>query len=258
MKLSRFTALIRSLTGITLLALLTPTAFAQGASAANVLGQLSAAFSGVKVVQSVQLSGNATWHAGSLEDSGTITLTASADGSSQMQLELAATGQRTESQTGAGINATCQWTGHDGVVHEVDQGNCWKPTLWFLPAFSLQSSLLPNYLRVVDLGAGTVGSGANVYRHLQSQLVLSGLPSKLSANVTQQSTTDLGLDPTSFLPAVLAYTVRPDSGAQTPIAIEVHYSNYRAVDGVQIPFTIQRYVNGALQLEIQISAAQIN
>ncbi len=42
MKLSRFTVLIHSLAGITLLASPTPAAFAQGADDANVLGQLSA------------------------------------------------------------------------------------------------------------------------------------------------------------------------------------------------------------------------
>jgi hypothetical protein len=57
---------------------------------------------------------------------------------------------------------------------------------------------------------------------------------------------------------VLAYSIHPDNGAPVAIAIEVHYSDYHAVNGVQIPFLIQRYVNGALQLEIQVSSAQIN
>jgi hypothetical protein len=30
------------------------------------------------------------------------------------------------------------------------------------------------------------------------------------------------------------------------------------VNGVQIPFTIQRYINGSLQLEIDITSAQVN
>jgi hypothetical protein len=80
----------------------------------------------------------------------------------------------------------------------------------------------------------------------------------MSANLAQQSIMDLGLDPTTLLPAVLAYTVRPDNGAQTQIAIEIHYSSYQSVNGVQVPFHIQRYVNGALQLDILISSAQVN
>lgn len=258
MKLSRFAVIIHSLAGITLLALPMPTAFAQGASASNVLGQLSAAFSGVKVVQSVQLSGNATWYVGQEEDSGTVTLTAATNGALQMQLALASSGERTESQTGLGLSSSCQWAGADGVAHEIQSGSCWRPALWFLPAFSLQPSLLPANLTVSDLGIGTVGASTAPYRHLQSQWTVPSAPSSLAADVAQWSKTDIGLDQTSLLPAVLAYSVRPDNGASMAVAIEVHYSDYRAINGVRIPFTIQRYVNGALQLEIQVSAAQIN
>jgi hypothetical protein len=215
-------------------------------------------FSNGQVVQSVQLNGNASWYAGSLEDSGTVTLTAATTGSSQMQLQLASIGQRTESQTGTGSNAACQWASANGVANEVSLGNCWRPDLWFLPALSLQPTLLPSSLTAVDLGVGPVGFSGNSYRHLQSQLVFSNLASQLSSNLAQQSTTDLGLDPTTLLPAVLAYTVHPDNGAQAQIGIEIHYSNYQAVNGVQIPFHIQRYVNGSLQLDIVLSSAQIN
>jgi hypothetical protein len=227
-------------------------------SASGVLGQLSAAFSSGQVIQSVQLTGTANWYAGSLTDSGTVNLTASTVGSSQMQLALATSGQKTESQTGIGSAAECQWSGEDGVAHPVAQENCWKPALWFLPAFSFQASLMPSNLEVNDLGFGTIGSSANSYRHLQSQLVFSGAAGASVTAITQRSTIDLGLDPTSFLPSVLTYSVFPDNGARIPVTIEIRYSNYQAVNGAQIPFHIQRYVNGALQLDILISSAQIN
>jgi hypothetical protein len=263
MKFSWFQRSIPFFLGITLLALPAPAAFAQvnasqEASAGTVLAQSSAAFSGNQVVQRVQISGDAAWYAGSLEDSGTIILTATANGSSQMQLSLAASGQKTETQTGSGTSANCQWAGNDGVAHNVDMGNCWRPVLWFLPSFSLQPSLLPSNLGITDLGAGTVGSGANVYRHLQSQLVASDLPATLATHITKRSTAHIGLNPSTLLPAVLTYSVHPDNGASIAIAIEVHYSDYRAVNGVLIPFLIQRYVNGSLQLEIHVTSAEIN
>ena len=96
------------------------------------------------------------------------------------------------------------------------------------------------------------------YRHLQSQLVLPNLKDKLTSQVMQRSTADIGLDPTSFLPQVLSYSVGPDDGNAIPIAIEIHYADYRAINGVQIPFTIERYVNGTLQLQIVLSSAQVN
>jgi hypothetical protein len=119
-------------------------------------------------------------------------------------------------------------------------------------------SQLPSNLGVVDLGMGTVGASPTAYRHLQGQLDFSSLPNSLSTYLAQQGSSDLGLDPVTFLPMVLAYSIHPDNGAPVAIAIEVHYSDYHAVNGVQIPFLIQRYVNGALQLEIQVSSAQIN
>jgi hypothetical protein len=245
--------------GIALLAYTPALAHGQGGtSASNALAQLSSAFSGGQVVHTIQLSGTAAWTAGSLQDSGTVSLTATAGAASQLQLQLDTTGQRTETQTGAGLNASCQWSGADNAPHSVDLGNCWRPDLWFLPALSLQPSLLPSYLGIVDLGVGTVGFTSNAYRHLQSQLVFTSLTSQLSSNLAQQSTMDLGLDPVTLLPAVLAYTVHPDNGAQVQIAIEIHYSNYQTVNGVQVPFHIQRYVNGALQLDILLNSAQIN
>jgi hypothetical protein len=152
----------------------------------------------------------------------------------------------------------CQWSGADGIAHEISIGNCWKPQVWFVPALTLQPSLLPNYVGVADLGAGPVGFTQNIYRHLQSQLTFSGLSTDLAGTIPQQSTSDLGLDQETLLPAVLAYSLTPDSGGSTPIAIEIHYSSYQTVNGVQIPFLIQRYVNGSLQLTIAVTSAQIN
>jgi hypothetical protein len=222
---------------------------------------MSTAFSKGKSVQKVQLSGNATWHAGSLEDSGSVELTASTDGSSEMRLSLSASGIRTESQDpSTARGGRCHWAGNDGKVHEIRSGSCQRSTLWFLPTLSLQSAQTNSQVAIVDRGSGAVGSGNTVYRHLQSQLSLNmnGLPSTIADEMTKQSKTDIGLDPNSLLPSVVSYSVHPDSGASVSIAVEIHYSDYRMTDGVQIPFHIQRYVNGSLQLDIQLSSAQIN
>jgi hypothetical protein len=245
-------------TALCLSLLVLPSAKASGqGQGSNFLSQMAASFSGGQVVQQIQIIGTASWNAGSLQDTGTVTLTASADGSSLMQLSLAVTGPRTETQTGAGSSANCQWAGADGIGHQISLANCWKPEMPFFPELSLQPSLLPSYVGIADLGLGSVGSGSGTYRHLQTQLALTGLPAALAATVTQQSTTDLGLDPVTLLPAILSYSVLPDSGPQTPISIEIRYSNYQTVNGVQIPFTIQRYVNGSLQLAISVSSVQI-
>jgi hypothetical protein len=235
----------------------TPTS-TTGTSATTLLSQLSTAFSGGNVVHQVQLTGTANWHVGNLDDTGTATLSAATNGSSQLQLSLSSSGTRTETQTGQGSGLTCTWAGKNAVANSVDPLDCWRPVIWFLPPLSLQPSLLTGYLGATDLGTGPVGFSTATYRHLQSALVLPDLKAKLTSDVMTHSTADLGIDPTSFLPAVLSYSIRPDNGAPIPILIEIHYSNYQTINGVKIPFTIQRYVNGSLQLEIAVSSAQVD
>jgi hypothetical protein len=175
-----------------------------------------------------------------------------------MQLQLAATGSKNEALSGVGSNAACQWSGSDAVSHEIDFGNCLQSAVWFLPALSLQPGVASSAMSAADLGTGPVGSSSRSYRHLQSQLMLSNLPIKMLKSLAQRSTADLGMDPASLLPAVLTYSVHPDNGADVQIAIEVRYSDYRTVSGVQIPFHIQRLVNGTLQLDILVNSVQIN
>jgi hypothetical protein len=228
----------------------------QQANASAILNLIGNVFSAGKPINQIQLTGSATWHAGSLEDSGTATLTASSTGAAQMQLSLAKKGSWTESQSDIGPAMICQWAGNDGTAHTGDAMNCLKPTVWFVPTISLQRTAIPTGVGIADLGMGIVGSGT--YRHLQSQAVLSSLPSKLLSPSVEASTTDVGFDPNTFLPSVLHYQVHPDSGAQVNIPIEIHYSDYQKVDGAELPFLIQRYVNGSLQLEIHVSSAHIS
>lgn len=263
MKCSQIRCIIPIFCGMTLLALQLPSTLAQVktaqvANAGIVLEQLSEAFSGGHAVHEIQLSGDADWHAGSLEDSGSASFTVSSSGPSHMQLSLSASGERAETQMGAGLSASCQWSKGDGVAHTMDMSNCKRSVSWFMPALSLQPSQLPNSLTVTDLGLGTLGSGSATYRHLQSKYTFSNLPDKISNQLTERSTTDIGLNPTTLLPAVLMYSVHPDNGSPSPIRIEIRYSDYRTINGVQIPFLIQRYVNGSLQLEVHVNSAQVN
>jgi hypothetical protein len=227
--------------------------------ATTLLQQTAASFSRGTPIHQIQLTGSADWHAGGLEDSGSATLTASAVGNAQVQLNLGTSGPRTESQSGTGSSQACNWAARDAVAHAVDQMSCWKPLIWFLPSISMQPSLLPAAARFTDDGSTAIGLGdETVYRHLQASLTLSDIPSAVANDTAQQSNTDIGIDPKTFLPAVLAYTLPASNSTDRPIAVEVHFSNYKTVQGVQIPFTIQRYINGSLQLEITVSDAQIS
>ncbi|HEY6849202.1 MAG TPA: hypothetical protein VI320_23750 [Terracidiphilus sp.] len=229
----------------------------QQTNATALIGQMSNAFSGGQVIHQITLSGNAIWHTGGQDDSGPVTLTATMAGEFQMTLQLSR-GQKLETQTGTGAGAACNWAGSDGKAHNIDLGNCWKPAVWFLPAISLQPSMLSSSLVAADLGQGEIGSDSTSYRHLNTQLKLTGFSAATIDSMEKRSATDIGLDPTTMLPAVLEYKVHPDNGASIPISIEAHYSNYQDVNGVKIPFLIQRSINNCLQLEITVTSAQFN
>jgi hypothetical protein len=222
----------------------------------SLLTQTLAAFSGGQAIQNIQLSATAVRYMGDAQDSGDAILTATPTAANSVQLSLAAEGSWDETQSDFGAHAACQWSGNDGIAHDGDYLNCFRPIVWFMPLLSLQASSTSAGIGTIDLGTDQVGSGT--YRHLQCQATLSQLPADLLASSVQASTTDIWIDPGSTLPAILQYHVHPDGGGLTDILIEIHYADYRNVNGVMIPFTIQRYINGSLQLEIQVSSAQIS
>lgn len=222
------------------------------------LGQLENAFSGGQAIHSVRIAGNATWHSGNQEDTGSAVLTASDSGQAEMQLELEALGQRTETQSGTGVNATCSWTGNDGVVHPIQTTACWIPVLWFLPAFSLQPSLFPNGVSLNDLGSASVAGASQNDRYAQIQLSTGSGSNSVPQNIANQTEADMALDPHSMLPVDIAYSIPSDSGAPVSIPVQILYSNYQSVEGVTVPFLIQRYVNGVLQLQINVSSVSVN
>ena len=232
-------------------AMLASTAYGQ----ATAVQQFRSAFSSSPVTK-VTLSGDANWYAGSLTDSGTVTLTAASDGSAQMHLMLGKSGERTESQLAIGPGMKCQWSGADGKVHQKDYFVCLKPVVWFLPSLSLQSASTPTSVSATDLGTESTSDGS--FRHLQAQFVSTAFTGDAIA-VAQlpASIMDIDLDPSSSLPVALRYSVRPDSGADVRIPIVVKFSDYRNINGVEIPYRIERYVNGTLQLQINLQSSQI-
>lgn len=85
-------------------------------SAEQLFLQIAKAFEGSTSVSSVVLSGEVESYSGSQQSSGQGTLTANADGSSNIALQLGS-GERTETQDTFANGQGCTWSGSDGVVH---------------------------------------------------------------------------------------------------------------------------------------------
>lgn len=216
-----------------------------------VITQAQSAFSAGSEVKTISLTGTATWTSGSTIDSGTFTLTGSEDGSSAMTLQMNARGAYQETYSALGGGRSCQWQGADGIAHSADSSSCALPNVWFLPSVSLQPSaknitfsdngLLPfgsaSYHAVGLSGAGTSS-------------LLSGLPADYGTSV-------VNLDPQTMLPVSLTYRLFPGTNPLSSLFVEVDYAQYASANGLQIPRSIVRHLNGAVDLSFSVSTVTV-
>jgi len=69
---------------------------------------------------------------------------------------------------------------------------------------------------------------------------------------------EIYLDASTSLPAAVSFNTHPDRDASRDIPVEITFSDYRLVNGVQIPFHVQKYFNGSLILDMQFERADLN
>jgi hypothetical protein len=214
------------------------------------LAAAQSAFSGSKPVHQVTLSGTVNWTAGSLEDSGPVTLQANADGSWTTTMELQS-GPRLESQTAAGSSMMCQFQANSSKAALVGRlDNCRRSLTWFLPPISFQPSLKPSALTLQALGS----AGAPA---LKTQLAFADISAAFVNSTLDATTSNVALDPNTLLPTSLTFNVFPDTGPAIPIPVRVEFSDYRLTSGAQIPYSIKRYLNGTLLADITINSVSI-
>jgi hypothetical protein len=222
----------------------------------TVLANAAAAFSQGKPVNSVTLDATAQWIVGSDNEAGNAILTAGADGSFSIQLQLAQ-GSRTEAQTSFSSGQNCTWTGTDGVVHSVAAHNCMGSVAWFLPSAALLGGQQPSAVTTLLVSASATGA-QQLLDIRQQRTPPTGLSSDAASLSTHLSTVDVYLDPGSYLPTALAFNVHPDQNCASDIPVQVTFTNYQTVSGVSVPFRIQRYINGVLNLDLTVTKASTN
>ncbi len=230
------------------------TAYAAGNSNTPVtLPQIAQAFSQGKPVKSIVLNASAEWIVGSDDETGNATLTADADGSFSLQVQLPKS-SRSESQTSFASGQSCAWTGPDGVAHTIAQHNCYGSMAWFLPSVAFLGSQQPSEVTT----AITAAANSPFVDIVQQRLPQESLAADTSALLTHLSTSHLYLDPVTSLPSAFSFNTHPDGNAGTDIPVHVVFSNYQQVNGVMIPFRIQRYLNGTLNLDLTVTQASVN
>jgi hypothetical protein len=79
------------------------------------------------------------------------------------------------------------------------------------------------------------------------------------ANQLQRlSQIEVYLDQTTYLPVALTFNVHPDADAHLDIPIEIRYSDFQQVSGVETPFHIEKFINNSLLLDLTIQSAVVN
>jgi hypothetical protein len=229
-----------------------PTPTTSDPQAVTLASQAFAALIGNARINDVTLTGTGTRTAGSDVESGDVTLKALGIGEARLDL-IVAGGTRSEIRN-LNSNSTPQgfWIGLDGSVHSIANHNCFTDAAWFFPAFSVLSQRLNPNLVATYVGQET-RNGAAV-QHLRF-LVQNGDQTGFSQ---QLSAEDIYLDASSYLPVALAFNVHPDENAGANIPVEVYFSNYQTVNGVQVPFHIQQLLNGTLLFDLTIQKVILN
>jgi hypothetical protein len=213
-----------------------------------------AALAGANTVTDVTLTGTARHIAGSDDESGTAVLKAIA-GASRMDLNLPS-GTRSEVCANLSGSPAGTWSGPDGVSHAIAYHNLLLiDPAWFFPAFPVSRGLLSGYVATY-VGPETRDSLA--VQHLAITQDFSSIPGADSATFQHLSQIDLYLDAATLLPVALAFNIHPDDNMLLDIPIEVHFSDYRSVNGVQIPFHVQKFLNNGLILDLQFQSAILN
>ena len=202
---------------------------------------------------SLVISGTADWYAGSTHERGAATLTARADGSTEVMLGLD-TGARAE-MTGPLGSRTCQRMDKDGKTYPVNGANCFTPLPWFSPALLSLLTGGPG-VSVSDLGEI---ADQGVVRHAVRVQCVSGVPNLPDQDwISAATQVTIFFDTATLLPASLTYGLHPDGADNRSIPVRVDFSDYRLVSGLPVPFHVDRYINGTRELSIAAASVTLN
>ncbi len=199
------------------------------------------------------LVANATSFAGSDTQSGAAAF--KTRGNANARLELPASGGRivevrADSDVPSGRASLAGQAAKNLPVH-----NCWPVSAWFAPVTALAALATPaNAVKYV----GPESRNGVPVEHIRAFRNFVRRTGKETLFYRHLTTVDVYLDSTTHLPLAMAFVTHPEDDASTDIPVEVRFSDYRSVTGIQVPFRIQKLIQGTLNLDLIIQTATIN
>jgi hypothetical protein len=231
----------------------TPTSSTSSQQATMLLAKSATALTGSTALQDVMLSGTAERIAGSDDDTGTVVLKATADGHSRMDLNLSS-GNRTEIRSLDPNGPVGAWSGPDGAQHAISNHNLLTDPSWFFCAFTLARMTSSQATTATYIGQESLNEQTVLHVSVTPRLS-TGYGQTLLQHLSQM---DLFVDPATSLPVALSFNVHPDNNASLDIPAQIQFSDYRNINGIQIPFHIQKLINNSLVLDLKIQSAALN
>lgn len=231
----------------------------KASTSTEALALASAAYSAISAgiqVSDETLNGTITWQPGVNQNTGVARAEFKGVNESLFDLTFGSH-HRIEVWTGASQGVVEGEVISDGNSRSIVPHNCWVPPVWFSPLPLLASMVQPSTTLTY---IGPEVRNGNSVDHLQAILShgAASAPPKLTALIAHLSTVDIYLDRATHLPWAVLYKTHPDNDLKEDIPVEIRFADYRSVNGVTIPFRIQRLINNELNLDFTISDAVIN
>jgi hypothetical protein len=222
--------------------------------ALQLLQQALAALSPNVTTRDVTLSGSVHHISGSIDENGTSSLQGISAGASKIVLDLPS-GQFTEVRDLTASPAAGHWSGADGVAHPIAFHNLLDEPSWFSPV-AIVSRLLLSPSSVATL-VGKEELGTQSVQHI-SVYQIPPTTFVSSASYPHLTQIDLYLDSSTSLPAAVRYDIHPDDNELADIPVEVDFSDYRAAQGTQVPYRVQRLINNSLIFDVTVNNVTLN
>ncbi len=211
--------------------------------------------SGSQSLTDVTLSGAARRIAGSDDETGTAVLKAIASGAGRTDLSLSS-GQRSEVCDLSSTTPSGAWSGPDRISHPIAFHNLLSEPAWFFPAFAIARRLSGSGYVATYIGHETRNGQAVEHVSVSQTASAPNTPGMPSFEHLTQL--DFFLDSTTLLPAAISFNIHPDNNALLDLPIEVQFGDYRAVNGAQVPYHVQKFLNNTLFLDFQTQTVTLN
>jgi len=223
--------------------------------ALELLQRSLSALAGGQAISDVTLSGTAHRLAGSDDDTGTAVFKALASGAGRADLSLSS-GQQSEVCDLSAATPAGAWSGPDRISHAAAYHNLLTEPAWFFPAFAVAHRLSSSGYVATYVGHET-HSGQGV-EHISVSKTPPAQITSGAAFVQHLTEIDFFLDSSTFLPSAIAFSIHPDNDALIDIPVEIRFSDYRAVNGAQVPYHVQKLLNNTLILDFQAQTVTFN